>query len=143
MTATVIDLATIRATRSRRAEERAANYAHCVEIAQPMSKLPSYGAPVSEPAPPPPPPAQPVTKPPRPLHWRESQAGNLWTREARSGIHFVIFENRRGWSGRVTMPSGEAWFKNMPTVSSAEEARDWAEAWLGTHCVPNVAGRSR
>jgi hypothetical protein len=46
MTATVIDLATIRATRSRRAEERAANYAHCVEIAQPMSKLPSYGAPV-------------------------------------------------------------------------------------------------
>jgi hypothetical protein len=90
------------------------------------------------------PPAAPAAAPLAPLHWQQSQRGNWWTRDdAHGGIHFVIFENRRGWSGRVTMPSGQAWFENMPSVSSAEEARDWAEAWLGTHCVPNAAERAR
>jgi hypothetical protein len=73
-----------------------------------------------------------------PLHWRESQAGNLWTKDP-EGRHFVIFQNRHVWGGRVTLPSGEAWFENMPSVSSAEEARDWAEESLRSHCVPNAA----
>jgi hypothetical protein len=93
-----------------------------------------------KPAPPAPCSTLPVALPP--LYWRESQRGNPWTKDARSGIHFVIFENRRGWTGRVSMPDGQAWFENMPGVSSAEEARDWAEAWLGTHCVLNVAERT-
>jgi hypothetical protein len=42
------------------------------------------------------------------------------------------------------LPSGEAWFENMTGVVSVEEARDWAEAWLGTHCTtqPNMAERT-
>jgi hypothetical protein len=87
------------------------------------------------------PPATPGVAPAPPLRWQQSQRGNWWTR-ADGGIHFVIFENRRGWSGRVTMPGGQAWFENMPSVSSAEEARDWAEEWLGTHCVPNAVERT-
>jgi hypothetical protein len=110
---TVIDLAAVRATRQ------------AAQAAQAM------------------PPAAPASAPAAPLHWQQSQRGNWWTRDARNGIHFVIFENQRGWAGRVTMPWGQAWFENMPSVSSAEEARDWAEEWLGTHGVPNAAGRTR
>jgi hypothetical protein len=35
-----------------------------------------------------------------PLTWRQSARGNWWTRDsARSGLHLVIYETRRGWSG--------------------------------------------
>ena len=84
------------------------------------------------------PPAGPEP-PPTPLHWRESQRGNWWTLDARSGIHFVIFENRRGWAGRVTMPSGEAWFENMPGMGTLAEAQTWAEGWLGMQCIVGAA----
>jgi hypothetical protein len=96
-----------------------------------------------------PPPASPLTAAPKParasaspppLHWQESQRGNLWTLDARSGSVIVwsgppspwvgsycdgsqvIFENRRGWAGRVTLPWGKAWFEDMPGVPSAAAA---------------------
>jgi hypothetical protein len=77
---------------------------------------------------------QPLPPPPAPPRWRESQAGNLWTKDA-CGRHVVIFQNRRGWGARVTLPSGEAWFENMPGVEGAEEARAWAEGWLAETAV--------
>jgi hypothetical protein len=68
--------------------------------------------------------------PPAPV-WRQSQRGNPWTKDERSGLHLVLYETRCGWSGRVTPLDGEGWYLNMPPdVGSAEEARAWAEGWL-------------
>jgi hypothetical protein len=44
-------------------------------------------------------PADPPPTAPAPLHWRQSQRGNWWTRDARSGLDLVLYETRRGWSG--------------------------------------------
>jgi hypothetical protein len=106
------------------------------------------GAPKPTPSPPPvatapPPPARKPAPPksvaPAQLRWRQSARGNWWTEDPR-GIHFVIFENRRGWGGRVTLPGpgGKFWFENMQGVGCVEEARAWAERWLGMHCVPSA-----
>jgi hypothetical protein len=89
------------------------------------------GAPKPTPSPPPvatapPPPARKPAPPksvaPAQLRWRQSARGNWWTEDTRRGLHFVIFENRRGWAGRATQ-GGSAWFEDMPGVRSAEEAR--------------------
>jgi hypothetical protein len=104
------------------------------------------GAPKPTPSPPPvaaaPPPARKPAPPksvaPAQLRWRQSARGNWWTEDPR-GIHLVIFENRQGWAGRVTLPWGKAWFEDMPGVCSAAEARAWAEEWLEMHCVPSAA----
>jgi hypothetical protein len=109
------------------------------------------GAPKPTPSPPPvataPPPARPAAapkpEPPKPaapaqLRWRQSQRGNPWTKDPGTGLHLVLYETRRGWRGRVTQ-GGSAWFEDMPGVCSVEEARAWAEHWLGMHCVPSAA----
>jgi hypothetical protein len=97
------------------------------------------GAPKPTPSPPPaaPPPARPAAAPkpvapaPASLRWRQSQAGNSWTCDPRSGIHFVCFQNRRGWSGRATPEGEDGTFVNMPaSVHTEAEARAWAEEWL-------------
>lgn len=75
-------------------------------------------------------PAEPVVAAPQ-LHWRQSARGNWWTKDARSGLHLVIYETRRGWSGRATAPDGQGWFENLPPgVSSLAEAQAWAEGWF-------------
>jgi hypothetical protein len=124
----VISLAEVRAARQQAdAQTRAAPSPAGSRPARPQAR-PLTAAPKPARAPVPPP----------PLHWRESQAGNLWTKDA-AGVHFVIFQNRRGWGGRATLPSGEAWFENMPSVSSAEEARAWAEEWLASKSTGSAA----
>jgi len=95
-----------------------------------------------------PPPASPLTAAPKParasaspppLHWQESQRGNWWTQDTR-GLHLVLYETRRGWSARATL-NDQSWYVNdVPAdVDSAEEARAWAEEWLGMRCVPSAA----
>jgi hypothetical protein len=68
-----------------------------------------------------------------PLCWSQSARGNWWTKDARSGLHLVIYETRRGWSGRATTPDGRGWFVNLPAdvayldVASLAAAQAWAE----------------
>jgi hypothetical protein len=95
----VISLAEVRAARatpqqprSRPAERRPADYGRVAQAA--------------------PPPAPPPLAPP--LRWRESARGNWWTRDARSGLHLVLYETRRGWRGRTTTPSGQGWYADVP-----------------------------
>ena len=46
-------------------------------------------------------------------------------------MHLVLYETRRGWSGRATPPDGDGFYVNLPPgISSAEEAKAWAEGWL-------------
>jgi hypothetical protein len=83
-------------------------------------------------------PAAPARPTSPPLHWRQSQRGNWWTREG--GLHLVLYETRRGWRGRATAPSGQGWYVNMPPgVGTVAEAQAWAEGWLGMQCIAEAA----
>jgi hypothetical protein len=77
-------------------------------------------------------------EPPARLRWRESQRGNWWTREG--GLHLVLYETRRGWAGRATMPRGQGWYVDVPSgVSSLAQAQAWAQGWLEMQCAAEAA----
>jgi hypothetical protein len=141
MTADVIDLAAIRAARSRRAEERSANFTHCIEIAQPVAKALNFGsytapppaAPAASEGPTlPPTPARPAAAAPRreALIWRQSQRGNWWTKDAGSGTHVVLYETSRGWSGRATPLGSEGFYLNSLQADTLVAAQGAVEMWL-------------
>jgi hypothetical protein len=79
---------------------------------------------------------KPATRPtatrPTTLQWQQSKRGNSWVLDERTRIHLVVYETRRGWSGRVTAPEGDSWYLDTmpPGISSVEEAKAWAEDWL-------------
>jgi hypothetical protein len=143
MTAVVVDLAGARLARTRRAEERAANFAHCIEIAQPVAKTLNFAdngagprrpvAPAHKPTPPALPPS------PAPLHWRESKRGNWWAKDAGPGLHIVIYETSRGWSGRATPADGEGFYLNSLQADTLAEAQGAVEMWLRGQQAPNAA----
>jgi hypothetical protein len=82
---------------------------------------------------------QPAARP-APLRWQRSQRGNWWTKDARSGHHLVLYETRRGWSGRASTPSGQGWYVDVPPgIGSLAEAQAWAAGWLGMQCIAEAA----
>jgi hypothetical protein len=92
-------------------------------------------------------PARPAIPQTEPLTWRQSARGNWWTRDsARSGLHLVIYETRRGWSGRATAPDGQGWYVSLASgVGTLAEAQAWAEGWFagvagGPHPAPRTDG---
>ena len=85
-------------------------------------------------------PADPPPTAPAPPRWRESQRGNWLTRDARSGLHLVLYETRRGWSGRATPPAGEGFYVDVPqTAGTLAGAQAWAEDWLGMQCIAEAS----
>jgi hypothetical protein len=126
----IISLATAR--QARQAPKPTYADAVAVQQASRQAQGPSPGAtaPARKPTPPAPP----------PLRWHESKAGNPWTTDPRTDMHFVIFETRRGWSDRATPPAGEGFYVDVPSgVSSLVEAQAWAEGWLGMQCIAGAA----
>lgn len=79
--------------------------------------------------------ARPAAEPAPPaasLRWRQSARGNWWAKDPRSGLHLVIYETKRGWSGRATAEDGQGWYVNLPPgVSSLAEAQAWSLDWFG------------
>jgi hypothetical protein len=65
--------------------------------------------------------------------WSLSKAGNWHTTDPRSKVHLVIYQNRKGWSGRATQADGKSGYvAKMPTEFADEAAaKRWSEGWLG------------
>jgi hypothetical protein len=54
----------------------------------------------------------------------------------------VIYENRRGRSGRATASDGQGWFEDLPKeISTIDEAQAWAEGWFALARGPAEARR--
>ena len=113
------------------AEVRAARAAPQQPRSRPAESRPADYGRVAQAAPPPPAP---------PLRWRESARGNWWTRDARSGLHLVLYETTQGWRGRATTPSGQGWYVDVPPgIGTLAQAQAWAQGWLGMQCIAEAA----
>jgi hypothetical protein len=93
------------------------------------------------PVPVPPPPVRPPAPAPAPV-WRQSQRGNYWARDARSGLHLVLYETRRGWAGRASTPGSDGWYVDIPpAITTLAEAQGWAEGWFAMRCSAAASQR--